>query len=92
MVTCIGCYSIFVAWRVLMIHNITLPAVIVFNLKYIKVFAEHILLNFNSVINPFIYIINNRSIKLKTAGRKSKRRGSEGAIRLTIVSSAKNLS
>lgn len=65
--TCVGCYSIFIAWRILLIHNVTLPPIIFYNIKYIKVFAEHILLSFNSAVNPVIYIINNRSIKRKLA-------------------------
>lgn len=72
--TCIGCYSIFIAWRIMLIHNITLPPMIFYNIKYIKVFAEHILLNFNSAVNPIMYIINNRSIKRKLAMQRKNSR------------------
>lgn len=71
MVSCIGCYSIFIAWRIMLIHDITLPPFLFWNVKYVKVSAEHILLNFNSAINPIIYIMNNRSIKRKMGRGKS---------------------
>ena len=75
-ITCIGCYSIFIAWRIMLIHNITLPPIIFYHIKYVKVFAEHILLNFNSAFNPLMYIINNKSIKKKLAMQRKVNRSS----------------
>ena len=73
-IACIGCYSIFIAWRFIQTHNITVPRVILFNIKYVKVCAEHILLNFNSAINPLMYILNNISIKRKLAMQRKNSR------------------
>ena len=60
--TCISSYSIFVIFRFLNIHNIPISRYVFFRLKYFRASSEH-LLNFNSALNPFLYILHNRSIR-----------------------------
>ena len=70
MVTSIFCYSIYIGFRFVNIRNITVSKFVFFNYKYFKCFSEHILLNLNSAVNPFLYILYNRSINRKLTMRR----------------------